>query len=161
MLYTEQDLERLVRAYQDPLMRYCTGLLGSQQDAQDAVQTTFIKAWEKRQSLRNEAAMKSWLYRIAYRTAVDLLRRRPAETELPDDLEAPEKDPGLSEELEQALNRLKPLDRAILEEHLLEEMTYEEISRIHHLPQTTIRARVSRAKKRLRSLLGETKEEVS
>ena len=161
MIYTEQDLERVVHEYQDALMRYCTGLLGSQQDAQDAVQTTFIKAWEKRQSLRNDKALKSWLYRIAYRASIDLLRRRPAETELSDDLEAPEKDSGLSEALEEALNALKPLDRAILEERLLEEMSYEEISRIHRLPQTTIRARVSRAKKRLRILLKETKEEVS
>ena len=51
-MQTEQDLEKLVRAYTAPLLRYCTALLGSAQDAQDAVQTTFVKAWLHRGSLR-------------------------------------------------------------------------------------------------------------
>ena len=44
-MQTEQDLEKLVHAYTAPLLRYCTAMLGSEADAQDAVQTTFVKAW--------------------------------------------------------------------------------------------------------------------
>ena len=43
-MQTEQDLEQLVRAYTPALLRYCTGILGNEHDAQDAVQKTFIKA---------------------------------------------------------------------------------------------------------------------
>ena len=45
-MQTEQDLEKLVHAYTAPLLRYCTAMLGSETDAQDAVQTTFVKAWQ-------------------------------------------------------------------------------------------------------------------
>ena len=52
VLQTESDLERLVRRYQEMLLRYCTGILGNREDAEDAVQTAFIKAWKKRNSLK-------------------------------------------------------------------------------------------------------------
>ena len=52
-MQTEQDLEKLVRTYTPALLRYCTGILGSEHDAQDAVQQTFIKAWQRRHTLHN------------------------------------------------------------------------------------------------------------
>jgi len=74
-MQTEQDLEQLVRAYTPALLRYCTGILGNEHDAQDAVQKTFIKAWQRRYTLRDgENNTRAWLYRIAYRTALDMLR---------------------------------------------------------------------------------------
>ena len=53
-MQTEQDLEKLVRTYTPALLRYCTGILGSEHDAQDAVQQTFIKAWQHRHTLRRQ-----------------------------------------------------------------------------------------------------------
>ena len=84
-MQTEQDLEKLVHAHTAALLRYCTGLLGCEADAQDAVQKTFIKAWQQRRTLRGDGTDNecAWLYRIAYRTALDMLRaarRLPAHT---------------------------------------------------------------------------------
>ena len=75
-MQTEQDLEKLVHAHTAALLRYCTGLLGCEADAQDAVQKTFIKAWQQRRTLRGDGTdnERAWLYRIAYRTALDMLR---------------------------------------------------------------------------------------
>ena len=75
-MQTEQDLEKLVHAHTAALLRYCTGLLGCEADAQDAVQKTFIKAWQQRRTLRGDGTDNecAWLYRIAYRTALDMLR---------------------------------------------------------------------------------------
>ena len=42
-MQNEQDLEKLVHAHTAALLRYCTGLLGCEADAQDAVQKTFIR----------------------------------------------------------------------------------------------------------------------
>ena len=74
-MQTEQDLEKLVHAHTAALLRYCTGLLGCEADAQDAVQKTFIKAWQQRRTLRGDGTdnERAWLYRIAYRTALDML----------------------------------------------------------------------------------------
>ena len=64
-MQTEQDLEKLVRTYTPALLRYCTGILGSEHDAQDAVQQTFIKAWQRRHTLREgENNIRAWLYAL-------------------------------------------------------------------------------------------------
>ena len=75
-MQNEQDLEKLVHAHTAALLRYCTGLLGCEADAQDAVQKTFIKAWQQRHTLRHDGTdnERAWLYRIAYRTSLDMLR---------------------------------------------------------------------------------------
>lgn len=99
-MQNEQDLEKLVHAHTAALLRYCTGLLGCEADAQDAVQKTFIKAWQQRHTLRHDGTdnERAWLYRIAYRTSLDMLRaiKRAAAYPTPEPLE---QDPGISEEL--------------------------------------------------------------
>ncbi len=114
-MQNEQDLEKLVHAHTAALLRYCTGLLGCEADAQDAVQKTFIKAWQQRHTLRHDGTdnERAWLYRIAYRTSLDMLRatKRAAAYPTPEPLE---QDPGISDELRAALNTLAPLDRALI-----------------------------------------------
>ena len=96
-MQNEQDLEKLVHAHTAALLRYCTGLLGCEADAQDAVQKTFIKAWQQRHTLRHDGTdnERAWLYRIAYRTSLDMLRaiKRAADYPTPEPLE---QDPGIS-----------------------------------------------------------------
>lgn len=120
-MQNEQDLEKLVHAHTAALLRYCTGLLGCEADAQDAVQKTFIKAWQQRHTLRHDGTdnERAWLYRIAYRTSLDMLRatKRAAAYPTPEPLE---QDPGISEELRAALNTLAPLDRALILERVLD-----------------------------------------
>lgn len=90
-MQNEQDLEKLVHAHTAALLRYCTGLLGCEADAQDAVQKTFIKAWQQRHTLRHDGTdnVRAWLYRIAYRTSLDMLRatKRAAAYPTPEPLE--------------------------------------------------------------------------
>ena len=90
-MQNEQDLEKLVHAHTAALLRYCTGLLGCEADAQDAVQKTFIKAWQQRHTLRHDGTdnERAWLYRIAYRTSLDMLRatKRAAAYPTPEPLE--------------------------------------------------------------------------
>lgn len=155
-LRTESDLEQLVRRYQEPLLRYCTGITGNREDAEDVVQTAFLKAWMKRSSQKNRESLKSWLFRIAYTTSVDLLRTRHRTDVIPDNLTEQascEGDPGISEEMRAALASLSVLDRAIVEERILEEMSYEEMAEIHRLPAATLRKRYSRARKKLQNTL--------
>ena len=157
-LKTESDLEQLVRNYQDPLLRYCTGILGNHEDAEDAVQSAFIKAWKKRNSLKNKDMLKTWLYRIAYCAAVDILRARKNteafSEELADEFYMEEEN-GLSEEIAAVLGSLSILDRAIVEERILEEMPYEEMAKIHHMSTAALRRRYSRAREKLKKLLSE------
>ena len=153
-MQTEQELEALVRAYTPALLRYCTGLLGCEADAQDAVQATFIKAWERRHTLRGggQDNERAWLYRIAYRSALDMLRAaRRAEQRKPPEPLPP--DPGITESLRDALNTLDPLDRALVLERVLDGLDYAALARIHQRPAAYLRTRYHRAKRRLAELL--------
>ena len=153
-MQTEQELEKLVHTYTAPLLRYCTAMLGSEADAQDAVQTTFVKAWLRRHTLRGggQDNERAWLYRIAYRTALDMLRAaKRAENRRPPEPTPP--DPGISEELRAALDKLDPLDRALVLERVLDEMDYAALTKIHHRPESYLRTRYHRAKRRLADLL--------
>lgn len=158
-MQTEQDLETLVRAYTAPLLRYCTALLGSAQDAQDAVQTTFVKAWLHRGSLRGggQDNERAWLYRIAYRTALDMLRaaRRAEQRAQAQPPGPPPPDPGIRAELREALGALPPLDRALVLERVLDGLDYAALARIHRRPAAYLRTRYHRAKRRLAQLLQE------
>lgn len=135
-MQTEQDLEKLVHTYTAPLLRYCTAMLGSEADAQDAVQTTFVKAWLRRSTLRGggQDNERAWLYRIAYRTALDMLRTaKRAEQRKP-----PEP---------------APPDRALVLERVLDGMDYAALAKIHHRPESYLRTRYHRAKRRLAGFL--------
>ena len=155
-MQNEQDLEKLVHVHTAALLRYCTGLLGCEADAQDAVQKTFIKAWQRRHTLRGDGTdnERAWLYRIAYRTALDMLRAAKRAESCPTP-EPQEQDPGISDELHAALTQLKPLDRALVLERVLDGLDYAALARIHARPAGYLRTRYHRAKKQLATLLKE------
>lgn len=94
------------------------------------------------------------LYRIAYRTSLDMLRatKRAAAYPTPEPLE---QDPGISEELRAALNTLAPLDRALILERVLDGLDYAALARIHGRPAAYLRTRYHRAKKQLAQRLKE------
>jgi RNA polymerase sigma-70 factor (ECF subfamily) len=73
-------LEQLLTPYERPLYALCRGILGHADDAEDAVQETFLRALRALPSFRGEAAVHSWLYRIAVNVCLDRKRAaRPTE----------------------------------------------------------------------------------
>ena len=112
------------------------------------MQTTFVKAWLHRGSLRGggQDNERAWLYRIAYRTALDMLRAAKR---------AEQRQPPPPEELRAALRTLDPLDRALVLERVLDGLDYAALARIHRRPAAYLRTRYHRAKRRLAQLLQE------
>ncbi len=78
------DVERLRR----PLTGYCYRMLGSAFDAEDAVQETFLRAWQRAPQLRDPRAEQAWVYRIATHVCLDMLRAAKRRA-LPVELSAP------------------------------------------------------------------------
>ncbi|SFW88788.1 RNA polymerase subunit sigma-70 [Amycolatopsis australiensis] len=67
------------------LQLHCYRMLASYEDAQDMTQETFLRAWNKRESFKGHAALRTWLYRIATNVCLDFLEKRtPLPAELPD-----------------------------------------------------------------------------
>jgi RNA polymerase sigma factor (sigma-70 family) len=71
-----EAFEAIFRRYERDLYRFCAGILGEPQDAQDALQNTMIKVMRALPGERREVKLKPWLYRVAHNEAIDVQRRR-------------------------------------------------------------------------------------
>ncbi len=107
----------LVRRVQPRLLAYCATILGNTQDADDAVQNTFIKALAGLRGGDQVRAVHPWLYRIAHNEAISLMRRHRPAAELvatvPDHAHGPEETVAVREEVRAVLHAIGDLpDRA-------------------------------------------------
>ena len=74
----------LTGSYQGELRSYCYRMLGSVQDAEDAVQNALLRAWRGLDKFEGRSSVRSWLYTIATNTTLDITRHR-SRRELPAD----------------------------------------------------------------------------
>ena len=73
----QMAFETLVEAYHQELLVHCYRMLGSFHDAEDLVQETLLRAWEKRATLTSPGSYRAWLYRIATNLCLNTLTRVP------------------------------------------------------------------------------------
>jgi RNA polymerase sigma-70 factor, ECF subfamily len=84
-LHAAQDgdheaFESLVEPYRRELLVYCYRMLGSLQDAEDAVQETWLRAWRRLSTFHLHVSFRAWLYKIATNACLDILEKRPRRT---------------------------------------------------------------------------------
>jgi RNA polymerase sigma-70 factor, ECF subfamily len=73
---SRETFPRLAEPHRQALKLYCYRMLGSLQDAEDAVQDTFVSAWNALDEFEGRASFKNWLYRIATNTCLNALASR-------------------------------------------------------------------------------------
>ena len=143
----EYELEKVMEELTPRLMKYCSSILLNFADAEDAVQTTFIQAYKKRHTLREPKSFVPFLYAIAYRSSISILRKRRLFNRDPLD---PVKSGGhISDSLMRGLEQLTKLDRAIVYGRAVEELSYTQLARMHQKSEASLRKRYERAKKKL------------
>lgn len=147
---------QLIDATHERLYRLAYHLMRDRDEAEDVVQETFIRAWQRRGDLRDPSAVVPWLSRIARNAARDRLRwwrRRPerARTDVePAGAAAPADQTLIGEEraaeVRRALDVLSEKHRVILLLREVEDMSYEHIAELLDLPVGTVESRLHRAR---------------
>jgi RNA polymerase sigma factor (sigma-70 family) len=114
-------LEALVARHKRPLYALCYGMLGHPEDAEDAVQETFLLALRALPSFRGESSLRTWLHRIALNLCLRSKARRPETppwddewSEVTVETASPEQIALRHLQLREALARLRPRQRAVL-----------------------------------------------
>jgi RNA polymerase sigma-70 factor (ECF subfamily) len=155
-----QAFAELVEHFHTRCMRYARYMLGEDEDAEEAVQDTFIRVYDHLGQFRADARFEPWLFRIlANRCRTMRARRRQRESlvvtgEIPVMAAvAPEETRDLLEEVEAALDDLPTEQReAFLLRHV-EDLSYEDMAVITGVRLSALRMRVKRACDTLRTRL--------
>lgn len=159
----EERIERMVNLYQLPLLRLCILYLHDEEQAKDAVQETFIKAYRNLDGFRADASEKTWLTRIAINTCKNVYRSgwfRHVDRSVTFDMMAERPAPAdqgdreLTEELMNLPVKLK--EAALL--CWLQGMTYEETAQTLGISRQAVASRLNRARKKLRFALEGSEE---
>lgn len=159
----------LVRRYQDRLYPTVLRLTGCAEDAQDLLQETFLRAYEKLGNFQGESSFYTWVYRIGVNLALSGRRRRRPSSRLgggreggPNDqvTDPGETDPSLPMEraerdraIQEALDGLAADHRAVVVMKEFDGLRYEQIGQILGVPVGTVRSRLHRARCELRERL--------
>ena len=149
----QEFFEKEAAACTGMLYRVAYTVLRNDADCQDAVQDALLKAWAGRNHLKNEQYFRTWLVRILVNASHDILRKRKRTAPLDMLQEPSEAFPDLA--LAEALGRLPEKLRVPLMLCYSENMTHQEISRVLHLPVTTVQSRLRQGKRWLRKELKE------
>jgi len=165
ILSGDRDLFRLlVQRYEKPIFTLCLRILRSREEAEDAAQTAFLKAYTALGSSQSKQSFQTWLYRIATNVCIDFQRRRkvrPISSAVPED-EAPPvlssaPDPRQAASLRElknlvheALDRLEEKYRLPLTLFYIEGLDCARISEILQLPQSTVKTQLQRGRERVR-----------
>ncbi|MDN4596761.1 RNA polymerase sigma factor [Leifsonia virtsii] len=150
--------EVLVRRH-GPLMRaYAARMLGSTYESDDAVQETFLTAWNRLPELQDGSTVKAWLMRILSRRCIDRIRARREHDDVTE-LDAPgpaDEDPGhiaevrtANQALARELDRLPELQRRCWVLREVGQYSYDEIAQELDIPVSTVRGQLARGRRRL------------
>ena len=145
--------EALVCRHQPAVYRVALRMLGSEADAQDATQQTFVRAWRALPRFRHDSAVTTWLYRIVTRRCLDLIAaRRPTET-LNDTQPDPRLDPVHTAEqrarlkaVTRAIAQLPDDQRAALILREFEGLSYDQVADALNTSVPAIKGRIHRAR---------------
>ena len=160
------EFEGILERHRRELHVHCYRMLGSYDDAEDAVQETFLRAWRGRDGFDGEHA-RAWLYRIAINCALSWLRdhRREEPAEIADDaLTAAPVAPGRlaagadSARLRAASTHLPPKQKLVLELRVFDDLSFKEVAELADCSENTAKVNFHYAVKKLRDILGGTDE---
>ncbi|HCT62011.1 MULTISPECIES: sigma-70 family RNA polymerase sigma factor [Acidobacterium] len=164
--------DQLQLLYRHRIFRQIVAITGNREDAEDALQDTFLRAFVKLQSFEGRSQFYTWLNRIAINSALMKVRQRRHQAEIAMERTAgPEDEPLTFEVRDNALNpeqicdlrqrlqktmsaieRLEPTLRSVMRTGLAEGCSIGEIAQALEITQSAAKTRLHRARRKLRNL---------
>ena len=162
--------EELVKLHEKNVYNLALKIMKNREDALDAAQESFLKAWISLKSFRNESKFSSWLYRLTYNTCLDYLRKSKkgeiisltADNEdenivdIKDNMPTPEEYAEQQETralVREAVNALPEEYRRIIIMREFTGLSYSEIAKAMNINEGTVKSRLSRGRLKLAEVL--------
>ena len=156
-------LGQLIKKYQNQMYSVCLSILKRPDEAQEAAQDTFIKMHKSLNTFNSGSKFSSWLYKIAYRTSLDYLRKRKKTIDIEevsfllennnDSQEDVMMQSELSQQLLKAIAHLNPDEAGIIRMFYLEEMTIKELAEITGNSISNVKVKLFRGRKKLGEII--------
>ena len=154
----------LVEKYKDMVFTVCFRVLRQREDAEDTAQNVFIKAFRNLHSFNGNSKFSTWLYTIAYRTAISKTKLQKIETVTEDfqidintEISFPQLELLKEQEQElyvkQAISELPEIEAVIISLFYLDENSIQEIVEITNLTASNVKVKLHRARKQLKNTL--------
>ncbi len=155
----------LVSKYEKKLFKLATVITGNVTDAEDALQESFLAAYNALPKFQGKSTFYTWIYRIVINKSKDLrLKRKKMKQNSIDEHELDFSDNRLNVSLEveqnelyrfllEKVNHLKEIYREIIILRFFEQMSYQEISDVLGLREGTVKSRLFKAKDQLKELI--------
>ncbi len=160
----QQAFTNIVEAYQKPVFNLCYRMLNNAEDAEDAAQETFLRAYRSLKQYDHSRQFSTWLLSIAAHYCIDQIRKNrmnlisledQPNQEIPDKLPGPESTLSKREEqnrMRLLLDKLNPTDRAAIVMYYWYDCSYDEIAQSLSLSESAIKSRLHRARKEMARL---------
>ena len=148
-----ETFSRLIREYTPALYRLALGILHNREDAEDVVSESVLKAYEKLSTLRKPESFRAWLMQITFNEAKRVYAKNKRYT-LTENIE--DYMPAFEDEHHELWDIVMELDidyREVIILYFYEQFSIKEIAQILHIPEGTVKSRLSRAKKKLKEYL--------
>ncbi len=168
-----QAFEKLVERHEDKVYGLALRMMGNEADAEDVLQDTFLSAYKALKNFKEKAAFSTWLYRLATNAALMKLRKKKGDKTIPLDEQMAEFVPNpeirdwsaapdsilegkeLKEIMEQAIQSLPDMYRAVFLLKDVERLRNNEIASILNISVSAVKSRLHRARLHLRKLIGQ------
>ena len=154
--------EEVIRDYEQPLYWHIRRMVVSHDDASDVLQETFINIYKGLPSLREKAALRSWVYRIANNECIRFLSRRKEQALTEENAflaEQLESSPGvdLSDgaalRFQKALLSLSPQQRTVFTLRYYDDLSYDEIAEVTGSSVATLKVAYHYAKEKIKNAI--------
>ncbi|MBI9048187.1 MAG: sigma-70 family RNA polymerase sigma factor [Anaerolineaceae bacterium] len=166
----EEAFGEVVETFQNPVYNLCYRMLGNAQEAEDAAQETFWRAYQALNRYDQNRSFATWLLSIAAHYCIDQQRKRKLpsfsiellpEGNVAGKIDTPEKTYFLTEEerhLHLMLNELNPEDKAAIVLRYWYDFSEKEISQTLKLSISAVKSRLHRSRKKLAQIISENEQ---